>query len=151
MFSASTGGESWPLFLAEGAFLGLAGAALGVAGGWLLARAVVGSVTRTVSSFYLSSLASTAAAELRLDLPTVAGGLAFGLIVALISSAIPAREAAGISPVEFLRAGSLETKRRGGGPSPLSRASFFWRWPIRRRWPVPWTGFPSSDTSPHSW
>jgi putative ABC transport system permease protein len=105
-------GRILALFLAEGAFLGLAGAALGVAGGWLLARAVVGSVTRTVSSFYLSSLASTAAAELRLDLPTVAGGLAFGLIVALISSAIPAREAAGISPVEFLRAGSLETKKK---------------------------------------
>lgn len=107
-------GRILALFLAEGAFLGLAGAALGVAGGWLLARAVVGSVTRTVSSFYLSSLASTAAAPITsgLDLPTVAGGLAFGLIVAIISSAIPAREAAGISPVEFLRAGSLETKKK---------------------------------------
>lgn len=109
-------GRILALFLAEGAFLGLAGAVLGVAGGWLLGRAVVGSVTRTVSSFYLSSLASAAADEMRLDLPTVAGGLAIGLIVAVLSSVIPAREAAGISPASVLRAGSIETKKKRQRP-----------------------------------
>ncbi len=109
-------GRILALFLAEGAVLGLAGAVLGVAGGWLMARAVVGSVTRTVSSFYGSSLASTAAAEMRLDPLTVAGGLAFGLIVAVLSSVIPAREAAGISPASVLRAGSLETKKKRRRP-----------------------------------
>jgi putative ABC transport system permease protein len=104
----ATSGDVMRLFLAEGAVLGLAGGALGLLFGTLLARATLGAVSRTLTDLYLLGQAR----ELTLDPATYAAGLGIGLVVALAASLAPALEAAGVPPAITLRQGQLIEARR---------------------------------------
>lgn len=97
------------LFLGEAAVMALAGCALGVPLGWLLARGAVGLTASTVTTLYVAEAAG---------LPSMGwwqGVLAFavGVPLALAAAGGPALEAAGISPLQALRgAAAAEARAR---------------------------------------
>ncbi|MDQ3115994.1 MAG: FtsX-like permease family protein [Verrucomicrobiota bacterium] len=97
-----TRGEVRALFLGEAAVLGLAGIALGLAGGYFLARALVGTVAETISSLYvLLSVREVVVA------PWIwLSALLLGLISVLAAAWLPARAAAAMDPVETLHRGA---------------------------------------------
>jgi putative ABC transport system permease protein len=100
------------LITLEGALVGVAGSALGVAVGLGLARGALDGVSRTVSEAYLEVATST----LDLDAGTLAGAFAIGVGAVIASSFVPALRAAKASPASALRAGSTSP------PLPRSRA-----------------------------
>ncbi len=137
-----TRGEVRALFLGEAAVLGLLGIALGLAGGYFLARALVGTVAETISSLYvlLSVREVTVAPWIWLS------ALLLGLLSVLAAAWLPARAAAAMDPVETLHRGArIETSVR------LSRAwvvsavlSFFFAVALSflaLRTGPPWLGF----------
>ncbi|MBI4380789.1 MAG: ABC transporter permease [candidate division NC10 bacterium] len=92
------------LFAAEGAALGLVGSLLGVGGGLLLGRALLQSVSQTISALY---------AYLRVEGIEVAPGLLWfalglGTAGALAASLAPAYSASRIGPKEAMHLGSFE-------------------------------------------
>ncbi len=97
-----TRGEVRALFLGEAAVLGLAGIALGLAGGYFLARALVGTVAETISSLYvLVSVREVVVA------PWIWGSaLVLGIFSVLAAAWVPARSAAAMDPVETLHRGT---------------------------------------------
>ncbi|MBA3544001.1 MAG: FtsX-like permease family protein [Chthoniobacterales bacterium] len=90
------------LFLAEAAVLGALGIALGMAGGYLLARALVGTVAETISSLYvLLSVQQVVVA------PWIwASGVLLGFLSVLAAAWLPARAAAAMNPIETLHHGA---------------------------------------------
>ena len=87
------------LFLGEAALLALVGAGLGLPAGWLLARVAVGLTSTAVNALYITSAATV---------PALAGGdlllaCAVAIPLALVGAAIPAAEAAGVTPVAAVR------------------------------------------------
>jgi putative ABC transport system permease protein len=96
------------LFLSEAAMFAAAGSALGVLLGRVLADGAVALTATTVTTLYIR----TAALPPALDWYTVA--LAFGIAVplALIAAAVPAGEAARVSPVAAIRAAEDTDARR---------------------------------------
>jgi putative ABC transport system permease protein len=101
------------LFLAEGLFYGVAGSALGLVLGTLLARGTLGAVSRTLSDLYLVHHAE----RLRLDPATYLLGFALGVGSALLSALAPAIEAARTPPVLTMRQGA----QVGGRGAPVGR------------------------------
>lgn len=104
------------IFLGEAALLGAAGAALGVAGGRVLATATVQLIAGTVNALY----ATSRPAAVSLTPGEAAVGLAIGLAVAIFSALAPAREAMLVAPVEAMGRGAREHRsslrwRRGLG------------------------------------
>ena len=102
------------LFAAEGAALGLVGSLLGIGGGLLLGRALLQSVSHTVSALY---------AYLRVEQIQVGPGLlllalSLGTAGALIASLAPAYAASRIAPSEAVHLGFYE--RRWIRRSPLA-------------------------------
>ncbi|MEO8045338.1 MAG: FtsX-like permease family protein [Spartobacteria bacterium] len=97
-----TRGEVRALFLGEAAVLGLVGIALGMAGGYFLARALVGTVAETISSLYvLLSVREVVVA------PWIwASAPLLGLLSVLAAAWLPARAAAATDPVETLHRGA---------------------------------------------
>ena len=97
------------LFLAEAAALSLAGCAAGVVIGRLLADAAVSLTATTVTTLYIRA----AAAPPALDWPTLALAFAVGVPLSLLAAAVPAEEAARISPVAAIRDGArVDTRTR---------------------------------------
>jgi putative ABC transport system permease protein len=92
------------LFAAEGAALGLAGSVLGVGGGLLLGRALLRSVSSTISTLY--AYLRVEAIEIFPGLVWLALGL--GTVGALAASVAPAYAASRIGPGEAMRLGSFE-------------------------------------------
>ena len=89
------------LFLGEAAVLGAIGIALGLAGGYLLARALVGTVAETISSLYvLVSVREVSVAPWIWSSAVLLGG---GSVLA--AAWFPARAAAALNPVETLHGG----------------------------------------------
>ena len=90
------------LFLGEAAVLGIVGIALGMAGGYLLARALVGTVAETISSLYvLLSVREIVVA------PWIwVSAFLLGFISVLVAAWVPARAAAAMDPVETLHHGA---------------------------------------------
>ncbi|HEY3664223.1 MAG TPA: FtsX-like permease family protein [Chthoniobacterales bacterium] len=90
------------LFLGEAAVLGLAGIALGMGGGYLLARALVGTVAETISSLYvLLSVREVVVA------PWIwVSAFFLGLFSVVVAAWFPARAAAAMDPVETLHRGA---------------------------------------------
>ncbi len=90
------------LFLGEAAVLGAVGIALGMAGGYLLARALVGTVAETITSLYvLLSVREIVVA------PWIwASAFLLGSISVLAAAWVPARAAAAMDPVETLHHGA---------------------------------------------
>lgn len=104
------------VFLAEGLAIGLAGTALGEAGGVVLARAAFRAIATTVSSVYLPT-ARIAAAGFG---SAAALAALVGITATLAATVLPAAEATRVAPAPALRPGSIEAARqkslRGRGP-----------------------------------
>src|SRR6516225_8305975 len=86
------------LFLAEALILGLAGAALGVGFGRVLAGATVNLIAQTVNALYTTSRPRP------IDLPAaeVWAGMLAGAATALLAAFVPSREAMTVAPTEAM-------------------------------------------------
>ncbi len=97
-----TRGEVRWLFLGEAVVLGAIGIALGLAGGYLLARALVGTVAETISSLYvLLSVREVSVA------PWIwRSAVLLGFASVITAAWFPARAAAALNPVDSLHHGA---------------------------------------------
>ena len=91
---------------AEGGLIGVLGSALGVALGVLLARGTLGAVSQTVSALY----AFVRPGELRLPPAVIFQAVLLGCGIAVISSLLPALEAATATPRETMASAWLERR-----------------------------------------
>lgn len=109
---------------AEGLLVGLAGSALGVAVGLLLARGALAAMSRTVSQLY----AFVQPGAVHLSAPLILEGLVLGTGVAALSALVPALEAGAASPRDNLSPAVLERRHRpwaaGGAGLALAAAAF---------------------------
>ena len=87
------------LFLGEAALLAMAGAGLGLPAGWLLAQAAVRLTSTTVNVLYITSAATVPA----LGAGDLLLACAVAIPLALAGAAIPAAEAAGVTPIAAVR------------------------------------------------
>ncbi|HEY0370259.1 MAG TPA: FtsX-like permease family protein, partial [Chthoniobacterales bacterium] len=99
----STRTEVRALFLAEALVLGTIGVVVGLAGGVMLARALVGTVSETISSLYVL----LSVQHLTLNPTMFCSAAALGLASVLIAAWLPAAAAANMPPVHALRAGTI--------------------------------------------
>ena len=97
-----TRNEVRALFLGEAAVLGSVGAGLGLIGGVLLARILVGTVAETISSLYVL----VSVKEVFLEPGIFAAAWAIGLASVLLSAWFPAHAAASMEPVRALEGGT---------------------------------------------
>jgi putative ABC transport system permease protein len=104
----ATRGRVMRLFLAEAVLLGLAGSALGIGVGRLLANQALALVAGTVNSLWFPLVPS----PVHLDWRLAAVALAIGAGVALLSAVLPAREAAAVEPAQAVRRGAHEHLRQ---------------------------------------
>lgn len=95
-------------FIGEAAFFGLAGAALGLPVGRVMATGAVKLMSATVESLYVSSRPGA----IELSAWSVVLALVIGVGVAIISAYSPAREASLVSPVEAMARGRREYMTR---------------------------------------
>jgi putative ABC transport system permease protein len=95
-------------FLGEAAFFGLAGAALGLPVGRLMASGAVKLMSATVESLYVSSRPGV----IELSPGSVVLAFVIGVGVAILSAYSPAREASLVSPVEAMARGRREYTAR---------------------------------------
>jgi putative ABC transport system permease protein len=102
------------LFVLEALALAFAGSILGIAAGFLLARAALFSVGQTVNSLFFQFDPSGG----RADWTEIAVGLAGGVGIALLAAAYPAWQAARVTPLESARQAVWRPRRAG-----VSRAS----------------------------
>jgi putative ABC transport system permease protein len=96
------------LFLLEASLFGLAGTALGLLIGRVLAITMVGLISQTVQSLYTSS----SPAPIHLGPVDIVLAFAAGLSTALLSAWGPAREAMRVAPLEAMGRGSREVRVR---------------------------------------
>jgi putative ABC transport system permease protein len=96
------------LFLAEALILGLAGAALGIGLGRLLAGGTVGLIAGTVNALYTTSRPAAVA----LTAAEAWTGIVAGAVVAFLSAFAPAREAMRVPPTEAMSRGAHEHHAR---------------------------------------
>jgi putative ABC transport system permease protein len=104
-----TRNEVRALFLGEAIVLGSIGAFLGLAGGLLLARLLVGAVAETISSLYVLVNVK----QLALDPWTFVIAWIIGLGSVIVSAWLPAHAAAHMDPVRALQ-GGRSLKESGG-------------------------------------
>jgi putative ABC transport system permease protein len=98
------------LFLTEGALIGLAGAAIGVLAGLVLARAT----TRFIAGITEVAFGLTnSGAEVVIDPSVIAVGAALGLFSAVGAAFLPALSAARLQPVEALAKGGFQRVAAG--------------------------------------
>ena len=102
--------EIFATFLAEGATFGVLGSLLGLGIGAVLARFAVGAVSRTVDTMYVASHAD----GVTYDPLVLLKAFVVGTIVATISAAVPALEAAATPPAIAMRSAGFE--RRSARP-----------------------------------
>lgn len=101
--------EVFSLVLSEAFLVGLVGSLLGVALGLILGQSTVRMVTQTVNDLYFTTtVRSVGIAPESL----IKGGL-LGLLAGMLTAALPAWEAASISPRAALLRSGLEDKARG--------------------------------------
>ncbi len=91
---------------AEGSLIGLLGSALGVALGILLARGTLAAVSQTISSLY----AFVRAGQVHVPPTLILEAALLGCGTAMLSSVLPALEAATFTPRETMAAASLERR-----------------------------------------
>ena len=87
------------LFLGEAALLAMVGAGLGLPAGWLLAQGAVRLTSTTVNALYITSAAAVPA----LGAGDLMLACAVAIPLALVGAAIPAAEAAGVTPIAAVR------------------------------------------------
>ncbi len=97
-----SGREVQALFLGEAVVLGAVGIVLGIAGGYLLARALVGTVADTISSLYVL----VNVREIVVPISVSAKALLLGFASVMAASWLPARAAAAMDPIETLHHGT---------------------------------------------
>jgi putative ABC transport system permease protein len=95
-------------FIGEAAFFGLAGAALGLPVGRVMASGAVKLMAATVESLYVSSRPGS----IELSIWSVVLAFVIGVGVAIVSAYSPAREASLVSPVEAMARGRSEYMTR---------------------------------------
>ena len=142
-----SGREVQALFLGEAVVLGAVGFVLGIAGGYLLARALVGTVADTISSLYVL----VSVREIVVPISISAKALLLGFASVIAASWLPARAAAAMDPIETLHHGTrleravvLSSRWIWGSGSHLcSRSRFL----FSLSKPVP----PGSDSAPPFW
>jgi putative ABC transport system permease protein len=88
-------------FLFEGLLFGVAGSALGVVLGDLLASAILRAVGKTINALYVT----TDPEVVRLTPGVIALGLAVGTLLSLLSALQPALEASRVRPMAMIRPG----------------------------------------------
>jgi putative ABC transport system permease protein len=91
------------LLTLEGLLLGVVGAGLGALVGVALARALLKSMTRSVSDMFVA----VSVTDVRVDHTLVLGGCGLGVVVATCAAALATLQAARSDPVQALRAGAL--------------------------------------------
>ncbi len=96
------------LVLAEGAVIGLAGSALGIALGLALAQLTLGAISQTVSSLY----AFVRPGRLSVDLPLMLQAALLGVATAIGSSLLPALDALRATPCAGMSWATLERRHR---------------------------------------
>ena len=104
----ATRGAVMTAFLGEAVCFGVAGGALGLLLGRIMASGAVSLLGATVDALYVSSRP----APIELTAGMVALGLTIGVAVSLASAAAPAREASLVSPVEAMARGEREYAAR---------------------------------------
>lgn len=92
----------------EALLFGVAGGAVGVPLGWVLARAALGTVSGTVEALYGAGPAPPVALTASVALE----GMTLGCVVAVAASLVPIAEALTSVPREVLHLGSVERRRR---------------------------------------
>ncbi len=106
----ATRGQIRQLFLAESAIAGLAGTAVGVGFGLVMARAMAGYISGLLSEVYgIAQRADNIVMEPWL----IGAAVAMGLITSLVAAVIPARSAAGVDPVKALQKGGYQSLSAG--------------------------------------
>ncbi len=100
-------------WLAESLILGIVGSVAGILLGWILARALVGGIARTVNTIYYQ----TTTDAVFLSPVEVVFSLFFGIAASVVAGFIPAREAAATPPAQAMRQGV-----QGGGLAILRNA-----------------------------
>jgi putative ABC transport system permease protein len=106
------------LFLSEALLLGVAGAAVGIVLGRLLAGSAVGLISLTVNALYTTSRP----APLTLPPAEIVTGILAGSLAALLSALAPAREAMNVAPTEAMSRGAHEHHVRVHWPRYLAGA-----------------------------
>jgi putative ABC transport system permease protein len=96
------------IFLGEAAMLGVAGSLAGIVLGRLLAAGIVGMISDTVNSLFITS----APGAVTVSGTSAAWAVATGTSVAVVSALIPAREAARVAPAEAMRIEAREHTAR---------------------------------------
>ena len=137
-----TRNEVRTLFLGEAIVLGSVGAFLGLVGGLLLARLLVGAVAETISSLYVL----VNVRQVALDWWTFLIAWTIGLLSVVASAWLPAQAAARIEPVRTLHGGTLLEKSVHLSPAwlwtglvSISLAAFFSFFALSTG--PPWLGF----------
>jgi len=110
-----TRGRLARLVALEGALIGIAGAALGLAAGYAIARLAVRFAGADLGAGFFQGVEP----RLRVDLWALATFFLLGLAAALLGSLLPAREAARAAPAHALKSGDEETAlTRWRSPAP---------------------------------
>ena len=103
-----TRGQVTQQILVEAILLGLVGSALGVGGGILMAKGLIGA---------MAALLASAVPDTTIPVDGLVNGITVGVVVTILAALIPARQAGRISPLEALRVRSLHKEgwlvRRG--------------------------------------
>jgi len=101
------------LLLAEGAAIGAAGGAIGIAAGWLLANRLLATRGLDLGAGYFRQLQ----ADLHVEPVTLVFFLLLGIVFAVIGTLAPAAEISGLPPAQGLRAGDPSERPRTSGPA----------------------------------
>jgi putative ABC transport system permease protein len=106
----ATRGQIRRLFLGESAVTGLVGSLGGLAFGVLIARAIAATIGTLISDVYgVAQQAGEVSTNPRLLLLA----LAIGIGTSIVAAAIPARQAAGVDPVQALQKGKYQVLSAG--------------------------------------
>ncbi|MGH9592817.1 MAG: ABC transporter permease, partial [Bryobacteraceae bacterium] len=106
----ATRGQIRKLFLAESAIAGLAGTAVGVGFGIVMARGMAGYIGGLLSEVYG---VAQRADDIIVEPWLIGAAVAMGLITSLVAAVIPARSAAGVDPVKALQKGVHQSLSAG--------------------------------------
>ena len=93
------------LFLSEGALTGMAGSALGLFAGGLMARGMAATVETLVTDLYGIAQAG---GEVVASPALLAAAMAIGITTSIIAALVPAAAAAGVDPVQALQKGKFQ-------------------------------------------
>ena len=103
-----TRAEIFALVMSEAALIGVVGTTAGLALGWVLARGLLGLVTRTINDLYFV----LSVRDVALEPLVLAKGVLLGLGATLAAALAPAFEATGAPPRVVMSRGALETGAR---------------------------------------